>query len=87
MNNRHRATLASIFVHPTPNNIRWDDVVSLFKALGATIDNAREGSRVAFLTATRIGVYHKPHPGSTIGRATVRKMMRQLQEEGIEPRE
>ena len=85
MNNRHRATLAAIFAHPTPSNIRWKDAVGLFKALGATIDESREGSRVAFLTATRIGVYHKPHPGSMIGRATVREMMRQLREEGIVP--
>jgi hypothetical protein len=48
MNNRHRATLAAIFAHPTPSNIRWKDAVGLFKALGATIDESREGSRVAF---------------------------------------
>ena len=85
MNKRHRATLKAIFAHPTPSNIRWDDAVSLFKALGATIDKSREGSRVAILTATRTGIYHKPHSGSSIGRATVRDMMRQLQEEGIRP--
>jgi hypothetical protein len=85
MNNRHRDTLEAIFTHPTPNNIRWDDAVSLFKALGATIARLREGSRVAILTATRTGIYHRPHLGSTIGRATVRDMMRQLREEGIGP--
>lgn len=85
MNNRHRATLEAIFTHPTPNNIRWGDAVSLFKSIGATIDKSREGSHVAFLTATRTGIYYRPHPGSTIGRATVRDMMRQLREEGISP--
>lgn len=58
--------------------------MSLFESIGV-VDTGREGSRVAFITATRTGIYHKPHPGSTIGKATVRDMMRQLNEEGVRP--
>ena len=85
MNRRQRKTLAAIFMHPTPANIRWGDAVSLFKAIGAEIDESRDGSRVAFTTATRTAVYHKPHPNSAIGRPTVRDMMRHLLEEGVRP--
>lgn len=85
MNRKHLKTLEAIFAHPTPNTIRWTDAIALFKALGATIDKSREGSRVAILTSTRTGVYHKPHPGSTINRDTVRDMKRHLLEEGVQP--
>jgi hypothetical protein len=84
MNSKQRQTLAAIFAHPTRNNIRWADAVKLFIAIGATIQE-REGSAVAFVTKTTLGIYHKPHPSSEIPEASVRAMRRQLKEAGVQP--
>jgi len=34
---KHKRTLELIFARPVSGNIRWDDIVSLFRELGAEI--------------------------------------------------
>ena len=46
MKRKHAKTLAAIFSRPTPGSIPWSDIESLFRALGADIQE-REGSRIA----------------------------------------
>nr|VFK55766.1 MAG: hypothetical protein BECKTUN1418D_GA0071000_10376 [Candidatus Kentron sp. TUN] len=41
---KHGKTLAAIFAHPAPTNIRWHDIGALLKSLGAKIE---ERERVA----------------------------------------
>jgi hypothetical protein len=38
----HKHTLQLIFSHPASANIRWDDILSLFRELGAEIKNRRD---------------------------------------------
>ena len=45
LSSRHRATLRRIFERPNRPDIAWRDVLSLFRALGAEIEQGR-GSRI-----------------------------------------
>ena len=85
MNSRQRATLESIFRHPTPSNIRWKQIVSLLEAVGSQLDEARSGSRVAVTLKNRVSVIHRPHPASVIGQHTVRDIRDLLRDAGITP--
>lgn len=85
MNSRQTATLRSIYANSTPRDIRWKQIVSLLKAVGAELDEARSGSRVAIILNNRVSVVHKPHPGSEVGRHTVRDIRDLLKDSGIIP--
>ncbi len=86
MNSRQTTTLKSIFSHPTPSNIRWKEIVSLIRAVGGQLDEARSGSRVAITLNNRVSVIHKPHPGSEVGQHTVRDVRDLLKDSGIIPK-
>jgi hypothetical protein len=85
MRRRHHATLQAIFSRPTPANIAWDDVVSLLKGLGATIDEGREGSRVGVALNGRAAIIHRPHPQKEVKRTSVRDIRGFLEEAGVTP--
>lgn len=61
MNKKQRRTLEAIFAKPTPANIAWRDIESLFVALGAEISE-RRGSRVAVELHGFTAIFHHPHP-------------------------
>lgn len=84
MNAKQKRTLAAIFTRPTPGDVRWNDVVSLMKALGS-VDQRRAGSRVGFTVHGWTLVTHKPHPGSQLSRASVRDIRDFLQNAGVLP--
>lgn len=84
MNSQQRGTLAAIFSHPTPATIRWDHIVSLFRALGAEIREA-EGSRVTFVLNGYRAVFHRPHPRPTTDRGAVKSIRRFLITAGVKP--
>lgn len=44
MNKKQRQTLIAIFTTPVRSDIKWTDIESLFKALGATVSQGK-GSR------------------------------------------
>lgn len=71
------------FADPVRSDIRWNAVVSLFRALGAEIGEGREGSRVRFFFNGVVGTYHKPHPSPVVSRPTVRDLRRHLIEAGV----
>ena len=56
MNKRHQRTLNSIFAQPISGNIKWRDVESLLKNLGAVL-NERTGSRVAVRLGRRVAFF------------------------------
>jgi len=71
INNKQRKTLESVFSRPAPKNIPWNDIESLFKAIGCTVIEG-EGSRVSFRYTIKHedrqdevaqGDFHRPHPG------------------------
>jgi hypothetical protein len=61
MNNKQRKTLSRLFESPTRSDIKWSDVVSLFKALGCEMFEG-SGSRVTFVFQNGKIDMHKPHP-------------------------
>jgi len=58
---KHLKTLEQIYRHPTSANIKWLDIESLFKELGADITE-RAGSRIAVVLFGEVRVFHRPHP-------------------------
>jgi hypothetical protein len=85
--NKDRKTLAKIFARPVSANIRWSEIESLFKSLGAEISEA-EGSRVRVFLFDEIRVFHRPHPRPTTDKGAVESIRRWLDEhlgEGEKP--
>ena len=84
MNSKPRRTLAAVFQRPPPSDIRWDDVESLFRALGAELTRGR-GSRVRVgLDGIRAG-FHEPHPRPHMDRAAVNDVREFLEQAGVRP--
>lgn len=84
MNKKQQRTLARVFATPTPTNIVWRDIESLFRALGATIEEA-EGSRVMIKLQGRRLIVHRPHPRPETKRGAVRAVRDFLKQVNIKP--
>jgi hypothetical protein len=61
VNSKQRQTLRAVFERPTRADLRWTEIVSLLKALGAEVEGG-DGSRVAVALRGRRAVFHRPHP-------------------------
>ncbi len=86
MNSRQRRTLANIFERPTRPDVRWSDLASLMRALGAG-EHAGAGSRVRFVLDGAILSLHRPHPRPALPRYAVEDARDFLIARGIEPEE
>ena len=84
MNKRKRRILNAIFAQPISGNIKWQDVESLLKSLGAVLSE-RAGSRVAVLLNERVAVFHRPHPSLNMDKGAVKDVRRLLEVAGITP--
>lgn len=84
MNNKHRKTLKDIFKDPISPNIRWSDIESLFKHMGAKIIEA-EGSRIWIKFNGKKSVFHRPHPSKVTDKGAVKSVRTYLIEIGIVP--
>jgi hypothetical protein len=71
MNSKQRKTLEAIFASPTPRNLPFSEMESLFRAIGCKVTE-KGGSHISFrMTIThKDGTqevfredFHKPHPG------------------------
>lgn len=82
MNSKQRATLEAIFDNPVRAGIRWDDIESLLKALGAEMSEG-EGSRVRIALNGARAVFHRPHPRPETDKGSVRSMRKFLLLAGI----
>ncbi|MBL7645786.1 MAG: type II toxin-antitoxin system HicA family toxin [Candidatus Hydrogenedentes bacterium] len=76
--------LVSIFSSNPGNNIRWDDVESVLRALGAEISEGR-GSRFGVKLNDERIVFHRPHPAPTINKGVVQAIRVFLERAGIRP--
>jgi len=83
---KHDRTLEKIFEEPTRNDVRWADIESLMKALGAEVSEGR-GSRVRVALRGARAVFHRPHPRPETDRGALRSVRRFLRAAGIEPKE
>ncbi len=79
---RHRQTIERIFSSPVSGDIRWTDIESLFKALGAKISEG-QGSRVRINFGTFVSVYHRPHPHSATRKGAVKAVREDLKRLGV----
>lgn len=84
MNSKQRKTLRAIFSSPTPANIEWKKIESLFIALGATIIEG-SGSRVSFILNDEKGDFHRPHPGKEAKRYQVKNAQDFLTKAEVQP--
>lgn len=86
MNKRQRRTLARIFERPTRSDVRWDELASLLRALGAE-EHQGAGSRVRFVLDGSILSLHRPHPKLDLRKYAVEDVRDFLAARGIEPEE
>jgi len=85
VNNAHRKVLLAIFFRPTKSDIRWLDVEALVIALGGTVDQKREGSRVAMTLNGVRAIFHRPHPQPTAKKGAVDAVRVFLTNAGFKP--
>ena len=79
MKRKHRKTLSLIFARPVSGNIKWIDIESLFRALGAQIEEA-EGARF-----DERRVFHRPHPSPDTDKGAVSSIRRWLENNEVTP--
>lgn len=82
MNKKHQRTLESIFDTPVRSNVKWKDIESLLKNVGATIEEG-EGSRVRILLKGEEAVFHRPHPRKETDKGALVSMRRFLENAGV----
>ncbi len=82
MKRKDKRTLQLIFARPVSGSIRWSDIESLFKGLGAEISEA-EGSRVRVFLFNEIRVFHRPHPRPTTDKGAVESIRKWLEEHDV----
>ena len=82
MNSKHKKTLKDIFHNPLKSSILWSDVETLFKALGATIEEG-SGSRVCIMLNNVAAVFHRPHPQKETDKGALKFVRRFLENAGV----
>ena len=80
----HERTLAAIFDKETSGNLKWRNVESMFRGLGAEI-HERRGSSVIIELNEEVEIVHRPHPRPECGKGLVRRMRRFLERAGVKP--
>ena len=84
MKRKHRKTLELIFNRPVSGSIKWDDIETLFVALGAEVSE-REDSRVAVVLFNEVRVFHRPHPTPDTDKGAVSSIRKWLESHGVTP--
>ncbi|MCG8339493.1 MAG: type II toxin-antitoxin system HicA family toxin [Proteobacteria bacterium] len=85
MKRKHQNTLGAIFAHPISGNLKWNDVVAMLKALGADVDESREGSRVGILLNDNAIIQHRPHPSPNMDKGAIASLKKFLVSCGVRP--
>ena len=80
-----RKTLVALFASPIRLNIAWNDLLSMLGSFGAAIATDVGGSMHSVTFKGRTIVLHKPHPGSEIPPAMVRRVRQFLRDAGVQP--
>jgi hypothetical protein len=84
MNGKQKKTLSAVYKTPTPKNLVWADIESLFIALGCELIEG-SGSRVSFLRDGKKADFHRPHPGKEAKPYQVRDAKDFLLSLGVNP--
>ena len=83
MNSKQKTTLNLIYEDPVRADIPWNDIESLFRALGADLSEGN-GSRLRVSLNGERAVFHRPHPSPVTDKGSVRSVHRFLRNAGIE---
>ena len=86
MRRKHQRTIELIYSRPVSANVRWTAIESLFRELGAEIDE-RDGSRVEVFLFGVVRVFHRPHPSpdTDTDKGAVAAIRKWLDENGVKP--
>lgn len=84
MNSRQKAVLRAVLSDPVRTSIRWADVESLLRALGADLQRGKGSGVRVELNGVRWR-FHRPHPGKTCGRGRIEDVRTFLRAAGVEP--
>jgi hypothetical protein len=84
LNSKQKRTLEAIYKNPTPANIGWKDIESLFIACGAIVREGN-GSRVRIFLNGVKAVFHEPHPEREASQGTVKSVRDFLSKAGVFP--
>jgi len=84
MKREHKKTLKLIYTRPVSGNIKWSDIESLFRELGAKISK-RESSRVGIVLFGEIQVFHRPHPSPDTDKGAVASIRKWLERNEVKP--
>lgn len=84
MNSKQRKTLEQIFENPARSDVKWEDILSLFNALGATIKQGA-GSRIGVILKGQFGHFHEPHPRKETDKGALKSVRILLERAGIQP--
>jgi len=82
INSKQRKTYEDIYRKPILANIEWDDIESLFKALGAEISEGN-GSRIRIKLNSERAVFHRPHPEKITDKGALKSVRQFLKNAGV----
>jgi len=82
MNKKQQKIFDLIFKNPVQSNIKWSNIESLFKNLGAEISEGN-GSRVRIALNNSRAVFHRPHPERETDKGTLMSVRKFLIEAGV----
>ena len=88
LNNKNKRILERIFTRPIPCDIEFNEVVTLFEALGGRkLEKGKtSGSAVALvLPNNQFVAIHKPHHEKDVDRGAIKSIREFLEENGITP--
>ena len=74
--------MQAIFKEPTQSNVKWTDIESLFKHLGAEVSQGN-GSRIRVALNGVRAVFHRPHPRKETDKGALVSVRRFLENAGI----
>lgn len=83
MNAKQQKTLRLIFKTPSSPDVKWADIESLLKNLGAEITEGN-GSRVRIALNGIRAVFHRPHPKRVTDKGALVSVRRFLINAGIQ---
>jgi len=81
---KDRKTPERIFARPVSGNVRFSEVLSLLKSLGAEVSEA-EGSRIRVFLFAEIRVFHRPHPSPSTDNGALESIRKWLEQHGVKP--
>ena len=82
MNSKQKKTLSDIFHNPIKSSVLWSDIESLFKALGAHVEEG-SGSRVCIMLNGIVAIFHRPHPQKETDKGALKSVRHFLNNAGV----